>query len=749
MNVRAHPPYQFCSKGLERALVRLGFLGAKDSAQLSTTSPHLMVIAALAEAGKGSEEKILAALAKDLAVPKVELKGIKMLERIRKSALLGVLDERFMVERRCIATEKTADHVTVAMADPLDIETIGQLEFSFAAKVKVALARESEILQVIERLLGLHETDASASDPVAKSAADLDLEASLGNDPLSDEVGSATAPVIRFVNQILVDAHAAHASDIHLEPGAASLDVRYRIDGVMTPQLSIPKRLQSYVIARVKILSGMDITEKRRPQDGRFRIRAGGNDAVDLRASTVPTQHGEKIVLRLLRSDIADLSLEALKLPPAIEAGFRDALKARDRIVLVCGPTGSGKTTTLYSAVQDLRQGTTNIITVEDPVEIRIEGVSQIQVDAKIGMTFASGLRSILRQDPDIILVGEIRDLETADTAFQAAQTGHLVLSTLHTNTAASAVVRLMDLGLEPFIIASSLGAVLAQRLVRKVCPDCAVPDTDSTLHIRARRFGLDASSLRKGAGCEHCEQTGYRGRAGVYSLLVVDSVVREMIRSRASEAQIIQAAKSRGMRELFESALDLVAQGVTTLDEIERVIGLSEAIDSGVAGRTNSVKAKEPLAPELAAIETTEKGSIEKLAEEYRKHERGANDRKRILLVDDDEGVRAVMSRVLRKADFDVCEASNGYDALDKFGEFAPDIVVSDLVMPGLSGKDLVEELRRDENTAQIPILMLTGSDDEENEIELIRLGASDFVSKTSSPMLVITRIKRLLKSL
>ncbi|MFN8390677.1 MAG: ATPase, T2SS/T4P/T4SS family [Bdellovibrionota bacterium] len=743
-----------CSPGLQKVLIRLGCTTADRVAQIRAGSSDRKILSALALAGDFNEDEILSKLALDLGLERAELKSAKVIETIRHAGLAGQIEASFLAEHRCVPVKFAEGLVTVALADPLDMETISRLEYQFGSKVRVMIAREEDILQVVIRLQGIQQAESLDFDSTALPAANK-READLDGltEGASDEVGSSAAPVVKFVNQILHDAFSLNASDVHLEPAADKLEVRYRIDGVMTPQLSVPKRLQSYVTTRLKILGGMDITEKRRPQDGRFRMRTPTGAAIDIRSSTVPTQFGEKVVMRLLHSDLTDLSISSLGFTGETERRLRETLQATDRIMLVCGPTGSGKTTTLYSLLTEMRQGKTNIITVEDPVEIRLEGVTQIQVDQKVGMTFASGLKSILRQDPDVILVGEIRDLETAEIAFQAAQTGHFVLSTLHTNTAQSAVVRLMDLGLEPFIIASSLGGILAQRLLRKVCNECARPLTGDERDAAQRRFGISADLMRRGLGCEKCEQTGYRGRVAAYSLLTVNAAIRDLVRIRASEEKIRQVGKAYGMRDLLEAALELAGRGITTVEEVERVIGLGDlhevrVDDISPTTSTRTTNAAIPESPaKAAAPESVERGSIKDLAQKY--HEAAApqtSERKKILLVDDDEGVRAVVSRILRKADFDVCEASNGYEALDRVLSFSPDIIVTDLVMPGLSGKELVSELKRDQRSSRIPVLMLTGSDNEENEIELIELGANDFVSKTSSPALVVTRIKRLL---
>ena len=608
------------------------------------------------------------------------------------------------------------------------------------------IAKEGSICELIERSVGVADAKSeSAEDGLRLTTLTTDNEVAVGVIPgdASEEVGSKTAPIVKIVNKILADARAAHASDVHVEPTAQSLEVRFRIDGVMQSHLTVPKKLQPYILTRIKLLSGMDITEKRRPQDGRFRIRTADGEAVDIRASAVPTPSGEKIVLRLLGNASEERSVDSLHLPPSVKAALLEVLRSKDRIVLVCGPTGSGKTTTLYSLLNHVKEGTTNIITVEDPIEMRIQGATQIQVDAKIGMTFASGLRSILRQDPDIILVGEIRDLETAEVAFQAAQTGHFVLSTLHTNSAPSAVIRLRDLGLAPFVIASSLGGVLAQRLVRKLCTKCCAPLGEAEAATFHARYHVATAGVRKQAGCEGCDGSGYKGRIGVYSFFPVGAEVRELIRLGASEDELTQAAKHHGMKELHAAGLDLVVQGLTSPDELERVIGMAEGVSTTPALPFHELPLERPKPGRVRSGQPVQ--SIESLVNAY-EHDVVERPVPRILLVDDDEGVRAVMSRALRKAEFEVIEAADGYEGLDRARSMVPDIVVSDLVMPGLDGRELLSELRKCPETSAIPVLMLTGSDGEENEILLIEAGANDFVSKASSPPLVIARIRRLL---
>ncbi len=383
------------------------------------------------------------------------------------------------------------------------------------------------------------------------------------------------APIIRLLNALLLQAVKERASDIHIEPYERELDVRLRVDGVLHRVLSPPKIIQDALISRIKIMAHLDIAEKRLPQDGRIRLLLGGRD-IDIRVSVVPTSHGERAVMRLLDRKRGVLGLWEVGFDKDEERTFEEYLRRPDGIILVTGPTGSGKTTTLYAALNRIHTEEKNIITIEDPVEYQLRGIGQLQVNPRIGLTFASGLRAILRQDPDVIMVGEIRDLETAEIAMQASLTGHLVLSTLHTNDAPSALVRLIDMGIEPFLVASSLTVVLAQRLARTICPHCRESYEASEVE---RSYFTDSSiplpesfPLYRGTGCEACNQKGYVGRTGIFELLVIDNDIRPMITDRIDSQSVKNFAVSRGMKTLRTDGLEKVMKGITTLEEVLRV---------------------------------------------------------------------------------------------------------------------------------------------------------------------------------
>jgi len=433
----------------------------------------------------------------------------------------------------------------------------------------------------------LSEVYADAALGNAAGVGELDLHGSL--DALAEDIpGTADllesqgdAPIIRLINGVIAEAARIGASDVHIESFESALRVRFRVDGVMREAVSLPARVAPLLVSRVKVMARLDIAEKRVPQDGRVSLAMGAK-ALDVRVSTLPTRGGERVVLRILDKDQGALSLEQLGMEPPALAALRDALRTPNGIVMVTGPTGSGKTTTLYAALAALNDGERNILTVEDPVEYAIEGVGQTQVNARVGMTFAAGLRAILRQDPDVVMVGEIRDGETAQVAVQASLTGHLVLSTVHTNDAAGAITRLRDIGIEPFLLASSLRLVMAQRLLRRLCPHCRRPRGDDRLDA-ALGGGRAGGTVYEAVGCPRCNHTGYAGRIGIHEFIVVDERIRRLVAEDAGEDAIAEAAFASGGGRLADAARRCVAAGVTTPEEAVRVTRQENPGDVGV----------------------------------------------------------------------------------------------------------------------------------------------------------------------
>jgi general secretion pathway protein E len=462
--------------------------------------------------------------------------------------------------------------VLVATSEPLLLATVDDLRVFFGADIDLCLAPSEPILDILNRL---HSEGMNKAEDTAQEMEEEDLSflAAELEEPTDLLEATDDAPIIRLVNSLLSQAIRERASDIHIEPFEKEVVARFRIDGILYNILTIQKRFQASIASRVKIMSGLNIAEKRLPQDGGMRIKIGGKD-VDVRVSIVPTAFGERIVLRLLYRESMLLSLDKIGFAGGTLTAFNELITRPHGIILVTGPTGSGKTTTLYGALSKINSPDKNIITIEDPIEYQLKGVGQIQVNAKINLTFAAGLRSVLRQDPDVILVGEIRDSETAEIAIQAALTGHLVFSTLHTNDAAGAVTRLLDMKIEPFLISSSVMAILAQRLVRTLCTQCREPY--AMTEVEMTELELPASpqqpTIYRSKGCPACFQTGYYGRTAIYELLEVDDEVRQLIMKNADASTIKALCVKKGMRTLRQDGADKVLKGITSVDEVVRV---------------------------------------------------------------------------------------------------------------------------------------------------------------------------------
>ncbi|MHC5089763.1 MAG: GspE/PulE family protein [Planctomycetota bacterium] len=522
-----------------------------------------------------SDDELTRNLAEYLNFDYISLADLSVLDKDVARRIPENIAKRFGV----LATEETDEYIIVAMSDPLDVIAVDTVSVKLKQPIKTVLAAENEIQRAIEYIY--HGTDVEE-----QQLRDLvDLEISSDDDDLLEnalemEISSAAeaedAPVIRFVDLMLSQAIKSRASDIHVEPQERTMNIRMRIDGMLTDMVPPARKMQAAVIARIKILSEMDISDRRLPQDGRFKIKRGrGKSDIDVRVSSLPTIYGEKIVMRILDKGAVQHDLNMLGLEPKLLDEFKSTLAQPHGIIIVTGPTGSGKSTTLYSALNELRDPHKNISTVEDPVEYRLAGINQTQIKPSIGLSFASCLRTLLRQDPDIVLIGEIRDKETMEIAIKASLTGHLVLSTFHTNDAPSALSRLVYMGLEPYLLGSSLNLILAQRLVRKICDNCKSP-TDLP-EAQIRKLGLTPEQLAsatfyQGTGCTECDGSGYRGRVPIFEFLVMDSDIREAIASGARETQIRQMARDKGYGGLLTSGVSRILDGRTTAEEILRV---------------------------------------------------------------------------------------------------------------------------------------------------------------------------------
>ena len=485
--------------------------------------------------------------------------------------IIDGISSRFIREHRLIPIELKNNVLSVAAPDSVSSMAIDALRVATTSDVVVYSADDKLIDDYIGRFYG---QESQNINKIIEDIGDRGIEYLTGEE---EDIGhlrdlASEAPIIKLVNLLIARAVEARASDIHIEPYQDELKVRYRIDGVLHDAESTPKRLQAAIVSRVKIMAKLNIAERRLPQDGRIRIRLGEQE-IDLRVSTIPVLHGESVVMRILRREGITIDLDLLGFPADVLREFNQLITRPNGIILVTGPTGSGKTTTLYGALDKINSPDKKIITVEDPIEYQLKGINQIQVKPQIGLNFASTLRHIVRQDPDIIMIGEVRDLETAEIAIQSALTGHLVFSTLHTNDAPSAITRLLEMGVENFLLSSTIRGVLAQRLVRVICPACKTEDPAALDSEEFSLLGLQPGTrLFMGRGCEQCAYTGYYGRSGIFELMTVDNDIRRLILKSADANQLRDSAISRGMRTLLKDGAEKVKQGVTTLSEILRV---------------------------------------------------------------------------------------------------------------------------------------------------------------------------------
>lgn len=530
-----------------------------------------------------SENALAQALSTQLGHPFLDLSSTAL-----EPDIVMAIPETLAKKQCAIPVSLENKTLTVAMVDPLDYECIRDLGFASGFRIQPAIATRKDILEAIDRYYNLNSSVESIVQETAQQYDDslLQIIPEIGPaaaDADSLEERSRLAPVIRLANLIMTKAIRLRASDIHIEPCQRDFRVRYRIDGLLKEDLRLPKWIQGALLSRMKILGNLDIAERRMPQDGAVRVRSDDRE-IDLRLSTLPTQYGEKMVIRVLDQGRLVVSLNTLGISPQSLSMLQSLMRRKRGIILVTGPTGSGKTTTLYSMINAMRDEVTNIVTVEDPIEYNLDGINQVQINAAIGLTFAGCLRSILRQDPNVILIGEIRDLETAEIAFRAAMTGHLVLSTVHTNDAPSTITRLIDLGVPRYLVASLLMGVIAQRLVRSVCPRCKTvmpPPLESLLSLRISPDSVKNVSFYYGKGCSYCNYLGLQGRTGLYEVLEMTPRLRDLVTTGSAEHDLRSTALASKMISLGEDGLNKVKQGITTIEELLRVIEIREDLQT------------------------------------------------------------------------------------------------------------------------------------------------------------------------
>jgi type IV pilus assembly protein PilB len=644
-----------------------------------------------------------------------------------------LLPAEFCRKRSVIPLRVDGALVQLGMSDPLDYTACQDAEFRTGKKAVAVVVTQSWLEKALDCLFTEERVTAynelTKTDPAGELEPSVDEEYDLV-DPNTLAHDTKLPPIVRLVNLMLSDAARSGASDVHIEPQESGVLVRQRVDGMLREVLTIPLHLRDQTISRIKIISGMDIAERRKPQDGRSRLRFEGR-RIDLRVSTLPTQFGEKVVIRLLNSDRAALPIDQLGFRNHDLRTMRSFLARPQGLILVTGPTGSGKTSTLYAALNAVKSSSTNIVTLEDPIEIQVPGVNQMQINPRAGVTFASGLRSILRQDPDIVLVGEIRDAETAEIALQAAQTGHLLLSTVHTNNAPATITRLFDLGIQPFVVAASLVGIVAQRLLRHVCPTCASPQQPTADHIERLGGSLPPGKWVTAHGCDDCGGMGFKGRLAIHEILEVDDEVRELISSHAPEHAIRDTVRKRGMRTLLEDAIDRAAQGLTTIDEVLRVVSPDEP--------------RKAASPRLPAPALTPAELAPAVAQPV-PAEAGPSTRHRVLVVEDSPTVAAVVKYFLELEGFDVLSAADGFAGLNLALAELPALIVTDVNMPGMSGTDMVRAIRADARTREVRILMLSSDSSVESEAAGLDAGADDYIAKPVEPKRLVARIKTLL---
>ncbi|HWI17882.1 MAG TPA: type II/IV secretion system protein, partial [Vicinamibacterales bacterium] len=676
-----------------------GFLNERD---LATVVQHadkhaLTLVDAVVALGFMNESKAYASFAEWMDRPFVDLRVTPP-----QPTAARLLPERVSKKHHVIAIAQDNRTMTYATPNLFDAEVDRDVSFASGRRAQMVVVMRSQLMGALGQAYKMgHEID-RLIDRIKMAEVQADLSESKSITEAND------SPIIEVCNRIVATAIAAGASDIHIEPGTNGAPVRHRISGILEPMLTLPQAAVRGVTNRFKLMAKTDIALKQRPQDGAFRVMVD-DENVDVRLSTVPTIHGEKIVMRVIQGGAGLMTIDSLGYQEATAKALISALSKPDGLVLVTGPTGSGKTTVLYAALHFLKTGRVNIVTVEDPVERQIDGVTQIPVNTKQGTTFATVLRSVMRQDPNIIMVGEVRDAEVAEIVGQAAFTGHLVLSSLHTTDAASAITRLLNLGLQPFKVAESLNAVVAQRLVRKLCKHCAVVNDAETAARLGEQHGISKVHSSVGRGCDQCKQSGYIGRIAVPEILLPDDAIRQAIRNGAALQDVRAAMFAAGSISMRQRALQLVTEGVTSIEEVNRVF-TDHQEDTQIArpaAPTESVPQGAP-APATAAP---------------------VNKRK-VLIADDDRMTRLILRMMLEKEGLAVFEADNGATGMETARRERPDLMMVDLQMPDMDGFQFLEITRGDEKLMSVPVIVLTSDTSSEVEAKVLEMGADDYVS-------------------
>lgn len=734
----------------------MALVGAEQVEQLQEEAPASLWEAAV-HRGLVTDDDLLAALSSRFRMPIADLSLVA-------ADVKELVPESLARKYRILPLRATNSALEIATSDPNDLDCERTLGFVTGRTIRMFLAAPSRIPSRIDEVY----RPENAVEKLLEGMTQYDVQSIVGEEVAEEldlSVSQASErPIIKLVDHIVAEGIQQRASDIHLESQEAGVIVTYRVDGVLRQSMALPKAVGIPLVSRIKIMSGLDIADRLRPQDGRARVSVNGV-RVDLRVSTLPASTGEKVVVRILDSRSTVLSLEGLGMTPADLERVQTLVNLREGLVLVTGPTGAGKTTTLYSALRTIQNRGVNIVTVEDPVEYKLTGIVQVQVNEKAGLTFAAALRSILRQDPDVVLIGEIRDRETATIATQASLTGHLVLSTLHTIDAAAAIARLVDIGIEPFKIAAALKGVVAQRLMRRLCPHCKAPATEPPPE-KYQRWIPRTAKLFNAVGCQECNQTGYRGRLAVLEVLIVNDEVERRVSAGETTDRIAEAAQRGGMRTLWESGIEHVLTGTVDLEEALRVLDVpmetapaepprrpaprapsrtpgSQPVRGGpTPASTRAVPPRSQAASSATFLPDEVLELVDDLSPEP------ALGQRKILLVEDEEPLRLVLRDLLEREGYVVVEAADGAQALDQIDRHGPDAVILDLSLPRVDGYAVLNHVRSKSATAALPVLVLTARGDEDNEVRVFESGANDFMTKPFRPRALGARIRALLRA-
>jgi type IV pilus assembly protein PilB len=760
-------------------LVEQGLLEAKlrEALQIQQLMPGTPLGVALVRIGAVTEEDVAAALAMQLGLRSVDLDHVRVEPRV-----VWLLDRATAERRSVLPYQRRADGtVLLACTDPRDAQGIREIEGRLGGKIELGVCTPAQLRLAIERHYGLEsvaERMLRGVDPALRKMTITPTCLELDAKAIQDHLRAGKAHLyVELVNLLLINAIERRASDIHIEPQHDGIRVRLRIDGVLREVLSLPDWTQTSLISRFKVLAQMDVSERRRPQDGKASVRLGLKN-LDLRVATLPSQYGESMVIRLLDPDILTQDFGDLGWSPDLLRTWYRLLTAPRGTLLVVGPTGSGKSTTLYASIQRLNTEGTAIVTVEDPIEYTVPGITQVQVNEKAGVTFAKSVRALLRQDPNVVVIGEIRDEETAQAALQAATTGHLVLTTLHTDNAVAALTRLLDLDVPRYLLGSALTGIVSQRLVRRVCPECAIPDRISPedwMRLGLPPADLGERAVRVGPGCPRCQYIGYDGRIGIFEMLSFGRTISQLVQEGCTENELWDAAVEEGLKTLLQDGIEKVIAGVTTLEEVARVVSIAdyprEALRSALAnlGLNTLANAPEPVVEaattsleafdEIAEIEEISQSALVELDPVALEPidapdlapaslSRPARPRSRpvVLVVDDAQEILQLVSMALED-DYEIHTAEDGLEAMSAVDRVRPDLIVLDVMMPRMSGYEVCQALSEKPETKDIPVLMLSARGEKAHVKKGFYAGADDYLPKPFDPEELLLRSRALLR--